>query len=299
LKATIDCLECIAKQALRAARIATDDPALQRRIFHEALARIPEMDLEKSPAVLSLVCYQAAAELTGNSDPYRELKHEQNALALELEPELRELVAQSEDPLVAALHLAAAGNVIDLGTTHADDIDVRATVEQVMRERFAIDHTKAFKKALTGCEDLLYLLDNAGEIVFDKLLIEQLLQHTAVTAVVKRGPIINDVLLEDAEQVGLTELCPVIDNGGAFVGSPLDLVPPAFLERMRRADVIIGKGQGNYETIDDFPGDVYLILRAKCEVIARHMGVRFGQVALISTRSRRGARKRPDKAARS
>jgi uncharacterized protein with ATP-grasp and redox domains len=292
LKATLDCLECIARQALRAARIATDDPVLQRRILEEALARIPEMDLDKSPAVLSLVCYQAASEVTGESDPYRDLKRAQNALALELEPELRDMVAQSDDPLAAALHLAAAGNVIDLGTTHADDIDIRATVEQVMRERFAVDHTDALKKALNGCEDLLYLLDNAGEIVFDKLLIEQLVQRTAVTAVVKRGPIINDVLLEDAEQVGLTHVCPVIDNGGAFVGSPLDLVPPRFLDRMRRADIIIGKGQGNYETVDDFPGNVFLILRAKCEVIAQHMGVRFGQVALISVKARHAARKR-------
>lgn len=289
MKATIDCLECIAKQALRAARVATDNPALQRRIFEEALARIPEMDLRESPAVLSLVCYQAAAEVTGNHDPYRELKRAQNAMALALEPELRALIERSDDPLAAALHLAAAGNVIDLGTTHAEDIDIRAAVEQVMRERFAVDHTDAFKKALKGCGDLLYLLDNAGEIVFDKLLIEQLLAYTPVTAVVKRGPIINDVLLEDAEETGLTALCPVIDNGGAFVGSPLDLVPPRFLERMRQADVIIGKGQGNYETVDTFPGNVFLILRAKCEVIARHMGVQFGQVALISVRARRRA----------
>ncbi len=79
----------------------------------------------------------------------------------------------------------------------------------------------------------------------------------------------------------------MIDNGGAFIGSPLDLVPPHFLERMRAADVIIGKGQGNYETVDDFEGDVFLILKAKCEVVARHMGVRYGQVALISTQERK------------
>ena len=141
---------------------------------------------------------------------------------------------------------------------------------------------------MSDCRDLLYLLDNAGEIVFDKILIEELLKYVPVTAVVKSGPMINDVLMGDAEQVGLTALCPVIENGGAFVGSPLHLVPESFLGRMRQADVILGKGQGNYETIDDFPGNVFLILRAKCEVIARHMGVRYGQVALISTRVRNG-----------
>ena len=150
-------------------------------------------------------------------------------------------------------------------------------------------HSAALRAALGNCRDLLFLLDNAGEIVFDKLLIEELQKHTTVTAVVKGAPMINDVLMEDAEFVGLTKICDVIDNGGGFIGSPLKHVPQAFLERMAAADVIIGKGQGNYETIDDFDGNVFLILRAKCEVVAEHMGVKLGQVGLISTRQRSAA----------
>ena len=137
------------------------------------------------------------------------------------------------------------------------------------------------------CSDLLFLLDNAGEIVFDKLLIEELKDRTSVTAVVKGAPIINDAVMDDAVQVGLTEVCEVIDNGGPFIGSLPDLVPERFRRRMAAADVIVAKGQGNYETVDEFPGDVFLILRAKCPTIAEHMGVAFGQVALISTRVRR------------
>lgn len=287
MKATLDCLECIAAQALRAARVATDDPEVQRRILDETVRNIPGMSLSKSPAELSLICYELAAALTGNYDPYSGLKHAQNEFALKLEPELRAMVAQSDDPLVTALHLAAAGNVIDLGVQHAKDIDIRAEIERTMSERFAVDHTEALNESLEKCRDLVYLLDNAGEIVFDKILIEELLKRTRVTAVVKAGPMINDVLMEDARQVGLTDLCEVIDNGGAFVGSPLNLVPESFMKRLEQADVIIGKGQGNYETVDEFPGDVFLILKAKCHVIAEHMGVQYGQVALISTRIRR------------
>ena len=286
MKATLDCLTCITTQTLRAARIATQDVALQHAILNEVMALIPQMDLEESPAALSLPAYALTAQRTGVADPYRQQKQEQNAFALAMESELREMVRSSADPLTAALHLAAAGNIIDLGVTQTDGIDIHGAIEQVMREHFAIDHSKAFRDSLAKCTDLLYLLDNAGEIVFDKILIEELIKHTRVTAVVKSGPIINDALMEDAEQVGLTALCPIIENGGAFVGSPLHLVPETFLERMRQADVIIGKGQGNYETVDEFPGDLFLILRAKCEVIARHMGVSYGQVALISTRVR-------------
>jgi uncharacterized protein with ATP-grasp and redox domains len=209
---------------------------------------------------------------------------------LTLEPELREIVRTSSDPLGAALHLAAAGNIIDLGVQHAGEVDVRGAMEQVFRDSFAIDHSAAFRKSLETCKDLIYLLDNAGEIVFDKILIEELQRYTQVTAVVKSGPIINDVMMDDAVQVGLTEVCWIIDNGGGFVGCPLDLVSRAFLERIARADIILGKGQGNYETMDVYDGNVFLLLRAKCEIIARDMGVEFGQVALISTRERNAGR---------
>ena len=287
MKPTLDCLACIATQAVRAGRFATTDPKIQRAILEQAIAEIPQMDLGRSPAALSLSLYTTAAQLSGNPDPYKQAKREQNDMALALEADLRDLLRQSEDPLSAALHLAAAGNIIDLGTVRVEDIDIRATVEEVLQQRFSVDHTATLRRALTTCTDLLYLLDNAGEILFDKLLIEELQKYTSVTAVVKAAPMLNDALLEDAEYVGLTKVCPVIDNGGAFIGSPLDLVPEWFLERMHQADVIIGKGQGNYETIDDFEGNVFLILRAKCETIAAHMGVSYGEVALISTEERR------------
>ncbi|HUW62039.1 MAG TPA: ARMT1-like domain-containing protein [Candidatus Bathyarchaeia archaeon] len=289
MKATLDCLECIASQALRAARVATNDPGLQRRIFDEMVKRIPQMDLAKTPAELSLVIYELTAALTGNNDPYQALKHEQNAAALELEPALRRMVEASSDPLATALHLAAAGNIIDLGLQSHGSINVRAAIHQAIQDRFTIDHSEAFRSSLSHCRDLLYLLDNAGEIVFDKILIEELQKSTPVTAVVKAGPMINDVMMADAQQIGLTRICSVIDCGGAFVGSPLDLVPESFKKRLRQAHMIVGKGQGHYETLDSFDGDVFLILKAKCAIIAQHIGVDRGQVVLISTRRRNPA----------
>ncbi len=273
-------------QSLRAGRMVTHDEDQLRQILDTVAAAIPGMDLEKSPARLSQVVYETLKNVTGQPDPYRDIKRQQNEMALALEPELRALLAEADDALEAALHLAAAGNVIDLGTMRTEDIDVGAAIDQAMHESFAVDHSAEFRKSLELCNDLLFLLDNAGEIVFDKLLIEELQKRTAVTAVVKAAPIINDACMEDAEQVGLTEVCEIIDNGGAFIGSPLDLVPERFLERMRQADLILGKGQGNYETVDDFPGDVFLILKAKCPIVACHMGVEYGQVGLISTRAR-------------
>jgi len=296
LKATLDCLECIAGQALRVARIATDDPDVQRQILDETLKRIPDMALSNSPAELSIVVYELAAALSGNHDPYSGLKYGQNEAALEIEPELREMVEKSDDRLATAMHLAAAGNVIDLGIQAHKSIDVWAAIAQAMDEKFAIDHTAAFCESLAKSNDLLYLLDNSGEIVFDKILIEELQKSTTVTAVVKAGPMINDVLMADAEQVGLTQVCEVIDNGGAFIGSPLDLIPEEFKQRLAQADMIVAKGQGNYETLDEYDGNVFLILKAKCAIIAQNTGVKQGQVVLVSTRVRKKERKQEEAA---
>ena len=148
------------------------------------------------------------------------------------------------------------------------------------------EHTELFLRDLEHCGELLYLLDNAGEIVFDKILIRELNKHTRVTAVVKGAPIINDACMEDAEQTGLTAICEVIDNGGPFIGTPVSLINPYLVKRMESADIIVGKGQGNYETVDDFNGNVYLLLKIKCEIVSRHSGAPLGSAAFISTRKR-------------
>lgn len=274
------------RQGLRAARVATPDEAVQRAILRDLAGLIPGMDLSRSPAALSQAIYEVTYSHTGIADPYAELKREENRVALAFEQELREMVRSSADPLRTGLIVAASGNVVDLGILNVEEIDIREAVASALREGFAVDHTETFREALGRCKDLLYLLDNAGEIVFDKILIEELSRHTKVTAVVKKSPIINDVCHEDARQVGLDTICEVIDNGGAFIGSPLELVPEWYMERMKAADIILGKGQGNYETVDDFPGDVYLIFRSKCPVVAAHSGAPLGSVAMISTRVR-------------
>ncbi len=287
MKSSLDCLECILRQTLRAARTAGDDPIKQRRVMNLVAADIPDMDMNNSPAMLSLNAYQLVNRIFDTSDPYKAIKEKQNKMALALEDELEERVRTSSEPLVTAIRLAAAGNIIDLGILQEHEIDPHEAIQHALHTPLAVDHTALFMKDLDHCRELLYLLDNAGEIVFDKVLIRELAKHTRVTAVVKGGPVINDACREDAEQVGIPALCEVIDNGGPFIGSPLPLVPRSFLDRMQRADIILGKGQGNYETVDDFGGNVYLLLKIKCEIVARHSGAPMGTAAFISTRERR------------
>lgn len=285
MRAELECLTCIARQALRAARLATDDPILQRHILNQTLLEIPGMDLSQSPAVLSRCAFRYAREIGGNPDPYRTLKREQNDAVLAMEQEMEAMIRCSDNPLLTSLKLAAAGNIIDLGIFTHHEIDVADSIRSTMNTPFAVDHTKLFVNELQDARTLLYFLDNAGEIVFDKLLIRELQRRVQVTVVVKGAPIINDVCREDAEQVGLDRVCKIMDTGEDFVGAPPALLPDALKSRMRTTDIILGKGQGNYETLDSYEGNVYLLLRAKCDVVAKHLGVSLGDAAFVSTRA--------------
>ncbi len=286
MEASLECLECILRQTLRAARTAGDDAEKQRQAVNGVAAEIPFMDLENSPAELSLSAYQLVNQIFDTSDAYKAIKEEQNIMALRLEDELEELVRTSPEPLVTAIRLAAAGNIIDLGILQAHEIDPHAAIQQALNMPLAIDHTKHFLHDLENCGELMYLLDNSGEIVFDKVLIRELCKHTRVTAVVKGEPIINDACLKDAEQVGLTAICNIMENGGPFIGTPVSLISPVLHRKMRESDIILGKGQGNYETVDDFDGNVFLLLKIKCEIVARHSTAPLGTAVFISTRER-------------
>jgi uncharacterized protein with ATP-grasp and redox domains len=179
------------------------------------------------------------------------------------------------------LHIAAAGNVIDLGAGHKFDIE--DDVRELMEQPFAISSIEKFREELTpGCK-VLYLGDNAGEIVFDCLLVKLLLQYGAdVTFTVKSGPIINDAIMKDAVFVGMADLVPVIETGGADIGVNWENVSDEFMRAFENADIIISKGHGNFETCNDRPGNIYFLLKAKCELVAQILGVTLGDIVFKS-----------------
>ncbi len=279
MKAQQACLPCLMTQGLRAARAATKDESLQRDVLDRLGALVPLLDLTLSPAGISMYAYDTVRELTGVDDPFKGEKERQNREALRLEPQLEAIVASAEDRLHAALRLSAAGNIIDLGTQ--EEFDIEAAIEQVMRESFAVDDYEEFVQAIKDARSVLFLGDNAGEIVFDKALVREL-QKTVptLTYCVKEHPIINDATLEDAETVGMTKLTTVAAYG-RYIGTPIDKMPAEFVALYNAADVIIAKGQGHFETLDDRPENIFFILRAKCPLVAERMGVREGDVGLI------------------
>lgn len=276
MKAEPDCLVCLMKQALNTTRVVTDDRAVQQEVLARLARVLPELSLEDSPAAVSQAAYDVVAEVTGVADPYASNKRETNAEALRLLPELEKLVAGSDDPLRDAVRLAVAGNMIDLGIGHK--FDIQEDMWTFMDLGFVIDATEDFRDDLRPGRTLLYLGDNAGEIVFDRVLVGQLVARGLdVTFTVKSGPIINDAMMADAREAGLTDLCRVIETGSNDIGVNWRRCSDAFRGAFDAADIIVSKGQGNFESCDRQPGNIYFLLKAKCECVARELGVGFGE----------------------
>jgi uncharacterized protein with ATP-grasp and redox domains len=188
------------------------------------------------------------------------------------------------DPFDTALRLSIAGNIIDLGP--AQRYDLWAAIERVLGQAFAVDHSERLRVALQACRQVLYLADNAGETVFDRLLIETL--DRPVVYAVKGGAVLNDATREDARAAGVHHVAEIVDTGSDAPGTILDRCSPAFRELFATADLIVAKGQANYETLSDAGPRVFHLLQTKCDVIARNVGVPVGSIVVVQGRGAGG-----------
>ena len=281
----LDCIPCFVRQALDSARLVTDDEQIHEKVVREVLRLAADLDMSQSPPVIGQRIHRLIRKLICNNDPYHELKERFNRLALRMCAELEERVRTSEDALETAVRLAIAGNIIDLGVkTSIKESDVEKIIRDCLTADFDSRQVEEFRNAVSRAEKILYLADNAGEIVFDRLLIEQL-PAEKVTVVVKGSPVINDATMEDAEFAGLTKLVEVIDNGSDAPGTILETCSQIFRNRFAEADLVIAKGQGNYETLSDADKNIFFILKAKCPVIARDLGCEVGEMILRKSES--------------
>jgi uncharacterized protein with ATP-grasp and redox domains len=274
MKAFLDCVACTLGQGLRTVRSVTGDPEVHRRVMRAMLAELAQSDLSLTPVELGDVAQRIVARETGVADPYREARQRANTEALRLYPRLKGIVRSSEEPLRTAAKIAIVGNIIDLGA-YGDDYDVEGTLERLLQEPFARDDFAKFREAMNRARNVLYLADNAGEVVFDRVLLEEM-PDRRLTVTVKSEPFINDAMLPDAEQVGLTEIARVIE---------VPIYPgrtDEFAAAWEEADVIISKGHANFESYDEAEGPLFFLLLAKCDFVARSAGVQKGEMVLLA-----------------
>jgi len=212
------------------------------------------------------------------SDPYTKEKQESNTEILKRYSEFKTLAEESDDKFDTALRLAIAGNIIDFGPTHK--FDVNGTFKKVLTTEFAIDHSKQLKQEIEKAETILYLGDNCGEIVLDKLFLETI-NHPNVWFAVREKPVLNDATKKEAIEVGIPEVAKLISNGDDTPSTLLNRVSPEFLEIYKNADLIISKGMGNYEGLmDETDSRLFYLLMIKCPVIGEKIGAQKGDFVI-------------------
>lgn len=289
MRADLQCIPCSLRQALRSAILATEDiedSEARKEICLTALKlslrELSTVSLDHSPAELSTKAIKAALSALQVVDPYKRAKEEHTRLALSLYDELKDMVRRSDDSLRTSLKFAACGNVIDLGAR--DSFDIEGEIESSLSLDFARDEYQVFRQRLSQAKRILYIADNAGEIVFDRFVLEEM--SGEVTVAVKSGPILNDATMEDALSSELGDAVKLIATGTDELGVSTERCSAQFRESFDNSDLIIAKGHANFETLDEQPKEIFFLLKAKCEVVARRLGVEIGDSVL--TRVKRG-----------
>ncbi len=271
-----DCIPCILRATLGGARLGggTDEEAWE---VVAAGARIAAgWDRRKPPILLGAAVGRVLRDKLGR-DPYQDFKREVNALALARYGQWKAEVTRAPDPLLHALQLAAAGNALDLGAHPAADPG-----QPVGGEFARLDYPQ-FRAALERARTVLYLADNAGEIVLDRILVEELLARgKGVTVAVRGGPTLNDATLDDAREVGLTEVVQVLTTGSDVPGVFLPEASAEFRAAFKAADLVLAKGMGNFEGLSQERGPLFFLLQAKCRPVAEEVGVSQGSLVLLS-----------------
>jgi len=286
MNAYLDCYPCFLAQTLKTVRLVTSDGHVLRSLLDDVCLALAGRSFDVPPPVISRAIHRIIANRLGVQDPYREIKQACIRQALSLVPRLKRALEESPDRLWTAAKLAIAGNVIDFGANA--DFDLARDVNQILAQDLAVSHFPEFRKKLDRARRILYLADNAGETVFDRLFIEELAKP--VIYAVRQSPIINDALYADAVESGIGEATQIISSGVGTPGTVLDDCSSEFLDVYRSADLIISKGQGNFEALSDERRPIFFLLKIKCDVVARHLRLNKGDIVLMSSEKERSAR---------
>jgi uncharacterized protein with ATP-grasp and redox domains len=290
MKTYLDCIPCFFKQALDAARMAGADEIVQKKVLDELSRLIPELPLEASPPEIGREIYGLVRRVSGKDDPFKEIKKKSNRMALSFLPSLKARVERSGDPLLTAVELAVVGNVIDYGVKSSLDIEQETRKifdedeELIRKENRKIFEYQKFRDAVKKTGQILYLADNAGEVVFDRILIEELVKLGVqeILYAVKEKPVINDALREDAIECGIEKYARIISSGSDAPGTVLKFCSPEFRKIFKVSKLIISKGQGNFEALSEENSPIFFLFKVKCPVLVKDIGGDLGDVVLKS-----------------
>eukprot|EP00828_Plagiopyla_frontata_P029224 TRINITY_DN3779_c0_g2_i2.p1 TRINITY_DN3779_c0_g2~~TRINITY_DN3779_c0_g2_i2.p1 ORF type:complete len:267 (-),score=8.85 TRINITY_DN3779_c0_g2_i2:384-1184(-) len=253
-------------------------------ILKQILRRAADFDPRHSPPEMAMYIHRIIRTSLGCTDPYKEIKHKAIQEVLKYENDIRARISNSSNPLYTAIRFALVGNVLDFAIFDWNPSVLAEQLENAMHKDIDKDKLSILEQEINKAASIMVIGDNAGESVFDKLLIEQLRgRNRDIVYVVKGVPVINDVTLNDAVDSGFDESFRVIDNGSDVPGTLLKYTSEAFLSEFYDADLVIAKGQGNYESLCDCDRKVFFLTQVKCPVIARDLDYKIGDWVIAET----------------
>lgn len=270
------CLPCIVNQVLKVANIVglQEKEGLLKKVF----LYLSEVDYQATttPELVGKTFLLLKQE-TGNEDPYKETRYKYNAMFLERIPDLEIRINNTENPLLMAIKYAIMGNIIDFNPIHNYLLsDMEKGFSHLDEEQLVIDDSQTLMEEIKLANSILYLGDNCGEICLDKIMIKKIKELNPSCHIYfgTRGEaVVNDSIEEDAYFVGIDSYATVVSNGDCSMGTVLSRTTREFQDIYHNADIIIAKGQANYESLSNEKGNVYFLLMTKCEVIANDIGV--------------------------
>jgi len=276
----LECLPCFLNQALKAMQLTNQDPKTKEKVIKEIMKKLADIDLNKKPPEFARFVYNIIYKETGNYDPYKEIKRRDNGIAINVLSDFNDLIQKSNDHLLIATKMAIAANIMDFAAN--SDYNIKHTIEKSLGKEFAINDYEMFKKDLGQAKSIIYLADNAGEIVFDKLLLESIrkINDCKIYLFVKGSPIVNDATEEDLRFLNIDkikdiEICKISTG---FPNTGFLKESDQFSDQLKDSCMIISKGQGNYESLSELDANIYFLLIAKCSIVARDLGVRKGDM---------------------
>lgn len=286
-----DCVPCILRMAVAALRQLPLDENIIRELCTEIL-EIPALrglDWNKTSAAVIEDIWRKIVKKIGSSDPFRLLKSNQNQKIMDLYPFFEKMVNEAADPLYLAVKLSILGNSMDLMVADPS-LTVERSIANKVKLPLSDENYSKFRKQLQATQHLLIFGDNAGEIVFDKLLIETIkkIYQPEIAFVVRSVPTLNDATFDEAKTVGIDEIATVIENGidGPLPGTVLNRCSSKVNDLVRQSDLIISKGGGNFDTLDEerkrLNKNISFLLLSKCEPYYRHFGVQIYQPILAN-----------------
>lgn len=278
MKIFLDCLPCVLNQILLASRISTADLKLQKKIMGEATAILANFDRYSSSPDIVAELHHVVKKLTGVADPYREVKNKDIAAALQVYPYLKKHLGDQDNKMEQALKISVTGNIMD--SAILKEVDLDSSLMEELEKPFSICDLAIFEEMLRSAETILFIGDNAGETVFDRVFTEYL-ARPGIYYAVRDVPIINDATMEDAIAAGIGNSVKLFSSGSDAPGAILNRCNEEFRDLFEHADLVISKGQGNFEALSDCGRDVFFLLKAKCPMIADRLAVDLNEYVFV------------------